>query len=59
MAISDKYMQVSYWAMLYLTGLLLAAAAGGCQKNETAVAGSIALTPPADWELRSGRWRKW
>jgi hypothetical protein len=34
--------------MLYVTGLLLAVAAGGCQKKETATAGSIALTPPTE-----------
>ena len=34
--------------MLCITGLLLAAAAGGCQKKETATAGSIALTPPVE-----------
>ena len=34
--------------MLCVTGLLLAAAAGGCQKKETATADSIALTPPVE-----------
>ena len=34
--------------MLCVTGLLLAVAAGGCQKKETATAGSIALTPPVE-----------
>jgi hypothetical protein len=34
--------------MLCTTGLLLAVAAGGCHKKETATAGSIALTPPVE-----------
>jgi len=48
MAISGEYMKASCWAMLCITGLLLTVAAGGCQKKETATAGSIALTPPAE-----------
>ena len=38
----------SHWETLCLAGLLLAAAAGGCQKKEGARTGSIALTPPAE-----------
>ncbi len=34
--------------MLCLAGLLLAAAAGGCQKEQTVKTGSDALTPPAE-----------
>jgi hypothetical protein len=41
-------MRTSHWETVCVTGLLLAVAAGGCQKKENAKAGSIALTPPAE-----------
>jgi hypothetical protein len=41
-------MKASYSQLLCVAGLLLAAAAGGCQKKEGAKAGSLALTPPAE-----------
>jgi hypothetical protein len=40
--------------ILCLAGLLLAAAAGGCQKGQRAQAGSDALTPPAELGVAIG-----
>jgi hypothetical protein len=40
--------------MLCLSGLLLAAAAGGCHKQETAKAGSAALTPQSELGTQIG-----
>ena len=47
-------MRASRWDILCLAGLLLAAAAGGCQKGHRAKAGSGALTPPAELGVAIG-----
>lgn len=47
-------MRASHWKMLCLAGLLLATAAGGCQKGQRAKAGSTTLTPPAELGVAIG-----
>jgi hypothetical protein len=47
-------METPYWKMLCLAGLLLAAAAGGCQKGQRAKADSAGLMPPAELGITIG-----
>jgi hypothetical protein len=47
-------METPYWKTLCVAGLLLAAAAGGCQKGQRAKADSAGLMPPAELGITIG-----